>query len=219
MGSPVFLKQGEIGNKPKARVKREGKMFSWLVDSHSLQQIIVQQIIVGLAMGAGMGGLIFVIVVVIPKTFQSKEYRRRKRQFKRCFHISVDWRWFSKDTSYRSWRDKNSKQGMIIQHRIDNDLPPLAKPFLGACEKENAVMNPYYSDYYSDEGKHKINEKKDLRRISKIQKEISSTNEKFQNAVKVAKEGGFKASESAKDYEKKEKGKPEKEKEESKEEI
>lgn len=148
-------------------------------------------------------GLVVLFVVIYRFLFDliskdrkiPREVKSLRKKFKKYFGLEIDWKWFSKDTSDKSWRDKNSKQEIIIQHKIDNILPPLAKDFLEACNKEGELMSPYYGGQ-----ERKINEKKDLKKISEIQKEISLTKEKFQNTVKVAREGGFKASESAKEY-------------------
>ncbi len=122
-----------------------------------------------------------------------------RKKFKKCFGIPIDWKWFSKDTSYKPWRDKNSKQQIIIQHRIDTVLFPLAKAFLGLCEKRDKLMEPYYSAQSG--GKlGNLNNGKDLKMLEKLENTIAVAESKFQEACKVAREGGFKVKESAREY-------------------
>jgi len=132
-----------------------------------------------------------------------------QKKFKKYFGLEIDWEWFSKDTIYKSWRDKNSKEQVIIQNRIDKILPLLAEKFLKVCEEEKRLMEPYYSSSSilrtNGKGVSKVkNEKKDLNRLKKIRMEISITEDKFQNAKKAAQEGGFQVEASAREYIKKE---------------
>lgn len=129
-----------------------------------------------------------------------REIKSLRRKFKKYFGLRIDWKWFSKDTSLKSWRDKNSKQQIIIQNRIDTVLPPLAKTFLDFCEKRNTLMEPYYSAQVGKEAETELDNKKDLKRLSMLESDIALAEGKFQEACKVAKEAGFTVKTSAKEY-------------------
>lgn len=129
--------------------------------------------------------LLSMIVLLLSMEVSKREWCEK---FRKYFGIWIDWRWFSKNTSFKIWRDKYSKQQVIIQYRIDDVLPQLTKDFMNACRKEMELMKPYF-----EESKGKINSRKALKKLRRVQRRISLTKERFQNATKVARKAGFKA--------------------------
>jgi len=154
------------------------------------------------SLGVVIGAVGIIVFSIITGRWRKEENWRK--QFKKYFGMSIDWRYFTRDTSYKSWRDKRSKEQIIIQYGVDTVLSPRAKIFLDFCEKRNKLMEPYYSAQSGERVETELNNKKDLKRSEKLENDISLAEDKFQNAVKAAKEGGFQVKASAREYIKKE---------------
>jgi len=180
------------------------------IENFSFGQLVL--FVVSVFLGVVMGAVVIKVFSII--TGRWRKEKDWRKQFKKYFGMSIDRRYFTRDTSYKSWRDKRSKEQLVIQYGIDTELSPLAKNFLDPCEKRDKLMEPYYSLKPGEEVEATLNNRKDLKELGRLENQISLAEEKFRNACRVAKEGGFVVKNTAKEYLKKEKegGKVEEEK-------
>lgn len=158
------------------------------------------EIFVGMVflLGITIGAVGFLVVSIL--TGRWKKEKDWHKQFKKYFSISIDWRYFSRDTGFKSWRDKHSKEQIIIRNRIDTVLSPLSNTFLDFCKKRDGLMEPYYSAQSGEKVEASLNNKRDLKKLTKLESNVSLAESKFREACETAQEAGFTVKTSAKEY-------------------
>lgn len=192
----ALLDQGRTETKPKARAEKEIVMFIENFGFGSSEMFVGVVFIFGITIGA---------VVFLAASIATGRWRKEKdwhKQFKKYFSISIDWRYFSKDTGFKPWRDKHSKEQIIIRNRIDTVLPPLSNTFFDFCKKRDELMEPYYSAQSGEEGEasSSLKNKRDLKKLTELESNISLAEKKFRETCEAAQEAGFTVKTSAKEY-------------------